>query len=161
MITKELEIANKYEEKSWHYDEFYKRIARSSRIDISDFKCQKMARYAIINLKYTYAFDIIDFKNITLNEYMDFIEFIDKNIENIYVQPDFFYNINKRQWSNGQNSKIERPIFYSFKTLLETSEVTSENIEKWKKIYSENYSAEIIKKSNAFTPLKEFNIKMF
>lgn len=156
-----IELANEYEEKSKHYDEFYKEIARGSRIDLNEFKCQKMARYAIITMKFTVAFNAIDFKNITLDEYINFIEYIDKNIRNIYTQPDFFYNVDKRQWSNGQHYKIERAIYISFMKLLNTSEITIENIEKWKKLYSEKYSSEIVKKVRNFTPTKQSDIKLF
>lgn len=158
---KELEIANEYEEKSKHYDEFYKENARGSKINLNNFKCQKMARYAIITMKSTHAFDVTDFKDITLDEYMNFIEYIDQNVRNIYTQLDFFYNVDKRQWSNGQYYKIERAIYISFMKLLSTSEITIENIEKWKNIYSEKYSVEIVKKTNAFVTLKETNIKLF
>lgn len=157
----ELEIAKNYEENSKHYDKFYKQIAKDSRINLNEFKCQKMARYAIITMKFTHAFDATDFKKITLDEYMDFIRYIDQNIRNIYAQSDFFYNVNKRQWSNGQNYKIERAVYTSFIQLLDSSDVTVENIEKWKNIYSEKYSSEFVKKTSAFIPRKESNIKLF
>ena len=161
MTTKELEIAKDYEENSKHYDDFYKEIARGSRIDLNEFKCQKMARYAIITMKFTHAFDATDFKNITLDEYMDFIRYIDKNIRNIYTQQDFFYNVDKRQWSNGQNYKIERSLYISFIKLLNSTKITVENIEKWKNIYFEKYSSEFIEKINTFQTIKESNIKLF
>lgn len=157
----ELEIAKDYEENSKHYDEFYKQIAKGSGINLNEFKCQKMARYAIVALKYISDFNATDFKNITLDEYMDFIKFIDENIRNIYLQPDFSYNVDKRQYSNGQIYNIEGPLHSSFRRLLETSEMTVENIEKWKNIYSEKHSVEIVKKINTFKTIKESNIKLF
>lgn len=157
----EIKIINEYEKYSEHYDEFYKKIAKNSRINLNEFKCKKMARYAIITMKFTHAFDSIDFNNITLDEYIDFIKYIDKNIRNIYTQQDFFYNVDKRQWSNGQNYKIERALSISFMKLLNSTKITVENIEKWKKIYFEKYSSEFIEKINTFQTIKESNIKLF
>lgn len=132
---RELDNINKLEKEHEHYDKIFKDMAKASRIDLEEYKCQKMARYAIINLKYSDSSDM--FRKITIEEFVDFLKWINDNVVNIRTSHNFYYAVKERKWSNGSFDKIESPIHWSFKNLLGEYELTTENIAEWKKVYTE------------------------